>query len=151
MAFTRSADAATVLCMSGSRFRGLAQVNVFASDVAAARDWYTPVLGTEPYFQRPDAAEPAYVEFRLGDSQDEFGIVSSLYRPPGASDEPGGVIARWHVDDIRAVVTDLIDRGAREWEPVMERGEEFVTASVLDPFDNILGLIQSPHYLSGLR
>jgi predicted enzyme related to lactoylglutathione lyase len=136
--------------MAASPFRGLAQVNIFASDVAGARDWYTDVLGVEPYFQRPDAAQPAYVEFRVGDSQDEFGIVSTLYRPSGASNEPGGVVARWHVDDIRDVVARLISRGAREWEPVMERGEGFVTASVLDPFGNIFGLIQSPHYLARL-
>jgi predicted enzyme related to lactoylglutathione lyase len=86
----------------------------------------------------------------VGDRQDEFGIVSSLFRPPGASDEAGGVIARWHVDDIRDVVDGLIGRGAREWEPVMERGEGFVTASVLDPFGNVFGLIQSPHYLAQL-
>jgi predicted enzyme related to lactoylglutathione lyase len=76
--------------------------------------------------------------------------VSAAYRPAGAVDGPGGVIARWHVDDIRTTVTGLIENGAREWEPVMERGEGFVTASVVDPFGNVLGLIQSPHFAARL-
>ncbi|MFG6403072.1 MULTISPECIES: VOC family protein [unclassified Microbacterium] len=130
-----------------SSFRGLAQVNLFADDVAAARDWYAAVLGIDPYFERPDAANPAYVEFRVGDDQDEFGIVSSAFRPADAATTPGGVIARWHVDDIQAVADDLLARGAAVWEPVIEREAQFFTASVVDPFGNVLGLIQSPHYL----
>jgi catechol 2,3-dioxygenase-like lactoylglutathione lyase family enzyme len=87
---------------SPSPLRGLAQVNLPADDVVAARDWYAKALGLQPYFQQPDADAPAYVEFRLGD---------------------------------------------QEHEPATPRGEDFVTASVLDPFGNVLGLIQSPHYL----
>ena len=137
--------------MPNSPLRGLAQLNLFADDVAAARDWYASFLAVDPYFQRPDGQTPAYVEFRLGDSGDEFGIVSSDFLPPGAVRDPGGVIARWHVDDLRMVVTQLIARGAREWEPVIEREEDFLTASVLDPFGNILGLIQSPYFVEQLN
>ena len=32
--------------------RGLATINYFADDLTAARDWYTRLLGTEPYFVR---------------------------------------------------------------------------------------------------
>lgn len=131
-----------------STFRGIAQVNFFAADVAAARDWYAGVVGAEPYFQRPDADAPMYVEFRLGADEDEFGIVSADFAPRGAAQGPGGAIARWHVEDIRAVVADLLERGATEWEPVVEREEAFFTASVVDPFGNVLGLIQSPHFAS---
>jgi predicted enzyme related to lactoylglutathione lyase len=132
-------------------FRGLAQVNLFASDVAAARDWYADALGVAPYFQQPDADAPQYVEFRLGDAGDELGIVSSDFRPPDAATGPGGVVARWHVDDAASAVDDLLARGARVWEPVVDRGEGFVTAAVLDPFGNILGLITSPQWVAGSR
>jgi predicted enzyme related to lactoylglutathione lyase len=134
--------------MSDSPFRGLAQVNLFAADVAAARDWYAAVLALDPYFQRPDESAPAYVEFRVGDQEDELGIVSDQYRPAGSTTQPGGIIARWHVDDIRETLDDLLSRGAVEWEPLIEREAQFFTASVVDPFGNVLGLIQSPHYLS---
>ena len=131
--------------------RGIAQVNLFADDVAAARDWYADALGADPYFERPSREEPMYVEFRLGDSLDELGIVSAAFAPAESAPPPGGAIARWHVDDIRAAVEDLVGRGAREWEPVTEREEQFFTASVVDPFGNVLGLIQSPHFVEQSR
>ena len=46
--------------------RGLTTVSFFASDVAAAKAWYTELLGIEPYFVRPVEGMPAYVEFRIG-------------------------------------------------------------------------------------
>ncbi|MFD3444713.1 VOC family protein [Microbacteriaceae bacterium 4G12] len=133
-----------------SRLRGIAQLNISAENVGEARDWYARFLGVDAYFQRPDADNPAYVEFRLGDQGDELGIIDRSYLPSASPLEPGGAIARWHVDDIRATVDRLTELGATEYEPVMERGEGFVTASVVDPFGNVLGLIYSPHYLDVL-
>lgn len=130
--------------------RGLAQVNIPADDVAAARDWYAQATGVQPYFQQPDAETPAYVEFRLGDHQNELGIIDRRYLPSPEAREGGGVIVRWHVDDLDATLNHLTGIGATEYEPVTPRGEGFVTASVLDPFGNILGLIHSPHYLEHL-
>jgi hypothetical protein len=37
--------------------------------------------------------------------------------------------------------------GAKEHEARTERGSGFVTASVLDPFGNILGITYSPQFL----
>jgi hypothetical protein len=38
--------------------------------------------------------------------------------------------------------------GAKEYEPLKKQGEAgFITASVLDPFGNILGIMYNPHYL----
>ena len=91
-----------------------------------------------------------HVEFRLGDSAQELGIIDRNYQPPGAPENPGGAIVRWHVDDLSATLTRLLELGAREYEPRTEREEGFVTASVVDPFGNILGLIYSPHYLQTL-
>ncbi len=42
-------------------------------------------------------------------------------------------------------------QGARLYEPLKEREAGFVTAAVLDPFGNILGLMYSPHFLDGLN
>jgi hypothetical protein len=61
--------------------RGMATVNFWADDVAAARDWYAELFGVEAYFQRPDPENPAYVEFRIGDNEDEFGIIDRKYAP----------------------------------------------------------------------
>jgi predicted enzyme related to lactoylglutathione lyase len=130
--------------------RGFATVNFFADDLIAARDWYADLFGIDAYFQRPDDENPAYIEFRVGDYEDELGIIDRRYEPHHGEDRhgsPGGAIAYWHVDDLEATVKDLLARGATEHEPILERGEGFVTASVVDPFGNILGVMYNPHYV----
>jgi len=52
---------------------------------------------------------------------------------------------------VTATLERLLSMGAREYEPLTHRGEAgFVTASVVDPFGNILGLMYNPHYLEVL-
>lgn len=133
--------------------RGLANVSFWAEDIKAAEKWYTELLGIEPYFQRPSVENPAYIEYRIGDSQDELGIIDKKYAPKKANAHgPGGVILYWHVDDVAAAIARLIEMGATEYEPITPRGDAgWVTASVVDPFGNILGLIHSPHYLEVLE
>jgi predicted enzyme related to lactoylglutathione lyase len=105
-------------------------------------------LGIAPYFERPDSENPAYIEFRLGDYQHELGIIDAKYAPQGAAGSPGGVIAYWHVDDVAATLERLTAMGATVYEPLTPRGEAgWVTASVVDPFGNILGIMYNPHYL----
>jgi predicted enzyme related to lactoylglutathione lyase len=129
--------------------RGLTTVNFYAADIKTAKKWYSELLGKEPYFQRPDSENPAYIEFRLGDYQHELGIIDSKYSPKGAAAaSPGGAIVYWHVDDVSATLEKLKANGAKEYEPLMKRGEAgFITASVVDPFGNILGIMYNPHYL----
>lgn len=127
--------------------RGFATLTIWADDVAAAAAWYAEFLGVPPYFERPGPeGRPAYVEFRLGDHEDELGIVDRRYAPPGAADGPGGAIMHWHVDDLEATVERLLARGATPYEPITPRGEGFVTASVVDPFGNLLGVMRNPHW-----
>ena len=130
--------------------RGIAQVNIPADDVKKVRDWYARFLAVEPYFQRPDADNPAYVEFRIGDYEHELGIIDRKYLPPDTRTSSGGAIVRWHVDDLPRTIERLKELGARENEPRIEREAGFVTASMIDPFGNILGLIYSPHYVQTL-
>src|SRR5690349_3822570 len=126
--------------------RGMATVNYWAADVPAARAWYRDLLGIEPYFQRPNAEQPDYVEFRLGDYQHELGIVNRKYAPPSAAPGAGGTVLYWHVDDLDAMLAKVKSMGATEYQPVMKWGEAgFVTASVIDPFGNVLGLMFNPH------
>jgi len=127
--------------------RGLSTVSFFADDVMAARAWYAELLGIEPYFVRPDQGTPAYVEFRIGDYQHELGIIDRRFAPPGLAAGPGGVVVCWHVDDVTATLERLVLLGARQLEAVTERGPGFVTASVVDPFGNVLGIMYNRHYL----
>ena len=127
--------------------RGMATVSLFADDLPAATDWYTTLLGIEPYFVRLVDGPPAYVEFRVGDYQHELGIIDRRWAPHQDT-EPGGAVLFWHVDDIEAALTRLRELGATEHDAVTPRESGFVTASVVDPFGNILGVMQNPHYLS---
>lgn len=131
--------------------RGLSTISLWADDVKAARAWYTELLGIEPYFQRPDADNPAYIEYRIGDYQAELGIINRAYASQQAMPGPGGVVAYWHVDDMDAALERVLAMGATEYEPLIPREAGFVTASVLDPFGNILGLMYNPHYLQILE
>ncbi|HEY9324033.1 MAG TPA: VOC family protein [Agromyces sp.] len=124
--------------------RGFATVSYYAADLEAATAWYAEVLGVEPYFRRP-----GYVEFRVGDFQHELGIIDAQYRPT-SSDVPAGEIIYWAVDDVPATYDRLLALGATSYQPLMERGPGFTTASVVDPFGNILGVMFNQHYLDVL-
>ena len=125
--------------------RGLTTVSFWAADHAAAKYWYIELLGIDPYFERP-----GYAEFRLGDYQHELGLIDSRYAPAGTATGPAGAVVYWHVDDVTATLEKLLSMGAKEYEALRERGEGFVTASVVDPFGNILGIMYNRHYLEVL-
>ncbi|WIX76218.1 VOC family protein [Amycolatopsis carbonis] len=124
--------------------RGMATLNFSADDLQAAQAWYTDILGTEPYFARP-----GYIEFRLGDREAELGIIDRNYLPP-APEGPAGAVLYWHVDDLTGALDRLLALGAKEHDGIRERGHGFVTASVVDPFGNVLGIMSNPHYLEML-
>jgi catechol 2,3-dioxygenase-like lactoylglutathione lyase family enzyme len=142
--------------------QGLTTVSFFADDITAARDWYTKLLGIQPYFTREIQGTPAYVEFRIGDYQHELGIIDRRFAAharqgnpgdpddPGDPDAPGGAVIYWHVDDVQASFQRLLSMGATEHEQPVERGPGFVTASVVDPFGNLLGVMYNQHYLDVL-
>jgi predicted enzyme related to lactoylglutathione lyase len=132
--------------------RGFATINYWADDVPAAAAWYAAFLGVQPYFQRPGPdGGLVYVEFRIGDHQAELGIVDARFRPGGAPERPGGALMYWHVDDLAATVERLRGLGATEYEPITPRGDSgFITASVVDPFGNVLGVMSNPHYVEVL-
>ncbi|GAA4477892.1 VOC family protein [Rhodococcus olei] len=127
--------------------RGLTTVSFFADDVAAAQAWYTEVLGTPPYFARPIDGHIAYVEFRIGDFQHELGIIDSRFAPHTRPEQPAGQVTYWHVDDVETTFARLLSLGATVHDKPVERGPGFVTASVVDPFGNILGVMYNQHYL----
>jgi predicted enzyme related to lactoylglutathione lyase len=131
-------------------FRGFATIAYFADDMTAAEAWYTEFLGQAPYFRREVDGMTAYIEYRIGDYQAELGIIHSRFAPHGAPEGPGGEIMQWHVDDLQATLDRLLSLGAKELQGVTPRGEGFVTAMVVDPFGNVIGIMTNPHYLKVL-
>jgi predicted enzyme related to lactoylglutathione lyase len=124
--------------------RGFATVSFFAADHVAAKKWYTELLGMEPYYDRP-----GYFEFRIGDYQHELGVIDSKYMPDfdTSATGPTGAVIYWHVDDVNATLDYLLSKGAKPLHAPQDRGEGFITASVVDPFGNVLGIMYNPHYL----
>lgn len=128
--------------------RGLTTVNFVVDDLTGAVSWYTELLGIEPYFVREVEGTPAYVEFRIGDFQHELGFIDERFAPPSRARSDGGAaLTYWAVDDVRAAYERLLSLGARSHEEVTDRGPGFVTASVIDPFGNVLGVMYNQHYL----
>src|SRR6266508_1035733 len=125
--------------------RGLTTVSFWAADLAAAKQWYAELLGIDPYFERP-----GYAEFRLGDYQHELGLIDSRYAPDPSATGPAGAVVYWHVDDLTATLEKLLSMGAKEHAAPTDRGAGFITASVVDPFGNLLGIMYNPHYLEVL-
>lgn len=121
--------------------QGMATSNIQAADVAAATEWYTGLFGVEPYFVRD-----GYTEFRIGRDEDEFGIIDARYVPGALERTPGGQYVYWSVDDVEAALADLVSRGATIFEPATVRGEGWVTGAIVDPFGNIIGVMQNPHW-----
>ena len=129
--------------------RGLATISFYATDHEAAKKWYSELLGVEPYFN-----VPGYAEFRIGDYQHELGIIDSRFAPGGATTAPAGAIAYWHVNDLKGTLDNLISKGAKEYQAITDHSGgkgNFVTASVVDPFGNILGIMTNTHYLEILN
>jgi predicted enzyme related to lactoylglutathione lyase len=132
---------------NSSPLRGVCTVVYEAEDFDGAKKWYAELFGVEPYFDTPP-----YAEFRIGDYEHEFGILNSKFaaelggeRP--AKKAPAGVITYWHVDDIDAALDRLTELGAKIHQPKRAFNDgDFVGASVIDPFGNILGVMFNPHY-----
>ena len=114
-------------------FLGLRTAIYPAPDLAAAKKWYSTVLGLTPYFD-----EPFYVGFSVGGF--ELGLL-----PDG---QPGitGPQPLWGVSDIDATYARLIALGASVLEPVTAVGGGIQVAAVQDPFGNRLGIIFNPHF-----
>lgn len=117
-------------------FLGLRTVKYTASDLAAAKAWYTKLLGIGPYFD-----EPFYVGFSVGGF--ELGITPD---PEARADRPEAGVAYWGVDDAEAAQRLLLSLGASDFEPVQDVGGDIKIGAVRDPFGNILGVVQNPHF-----
>ncbi len=56
----------------------------------------------------------------------------------------------YHVDDLaKAGEQYLLELGAREHAPPREVGGGIVVATVTDPFGNVFGVIENPHFKAG--
>jgi predicted enzyme related to lactoylglutathione lyase len=113
--------------------KGLRTVIYPAPNLKEAKAWYTEVLGEKPYFD-----EPFYVGFDVGGY--ELGLQPD--RNPGTQ----GSIVYWGVQNIQESWDKLIEMGATQDEEIMHVGGNVYVATVIDPFGNLLGIIQNPNF-----
>jgi predicted enzyme related to lactoylglutathione lyase len=115
---------------------GLATVIYQVTDLDRAKAFYTQAFGQAPYFD-----QPFYVGFEIGGY--ELGLHPDLREgQPG----PGGSLAYWRVADIEAAVAHFTGAGATPVAAPKDVGEGIKVASVADPFGNVIGLIENPHF-----
>lgn len=101
-----------------------------AADVAKAREFYTTLLGTEPY-----ADSPYYVGFKAGET--EIGLVQKM---PGMD----GALAYVNVDDINAALAALIAAGAEKVQDPTDVANGLLVATVRNLDGTAVGLRQFP-------
>jgi len=109
---------------------GLRTAIYHTPDIAAGKLWYTKVLGFAPYFD-----QPFYVGFNAGGF--ELGLT-----PDGKS----AVGAYWGVKDIESAHARLLELGAAPRTEIQEVGKGIRVADVLDPWGNVFGIIENPHF-----
>ena len=117
-------------------FHGLRTASYDAKDLAAAKAWYSKVLGIQPYFD-----QPFYVGFDVGGY--ELGLVPETSASPKRT---AAGVAYWGVDDAEAAYKRMIELGATPHVPIADVGGGILIGSVHDPFGNVLGIIQNPNF-----
>ena len=120
-------------------FLGLRTVIYSVEDLDRAKEWYASALGFGPYFD-----EPFYVGFNVGGF--ELGLLPD---DAGATDAGAGGVTYWGVDDADASFSRLLEFGATEREAVQDVGDGIRVATVTDPFGNVVGIIDNPHFSLG--
>ena len=119
-----------------NKILGLRTASYKVSDIIKAKEWYTKVFKTEPYFD-----EPFYVGFNIGGY--ELGLMPE---EEPTTDKIESCVALWGVEDINEAHNHFLKCGATSYEKPNNVGGELMVASVKDPWDNIIGLIYNPYF-----
>lgn len=121
-------------------FLGLRTCIYRVADLVAATEWYSNALGIQPYFN-----EPYYVGFNVGGY--ELGLQPESPASAEATAGKGeGVETYWGVTDIQAAFAQLLATGATAHEQPTNVGGDIWVAMVKDPWGNVVGIIQNPHF-----
>ena len=116
--------------------KGLGTVIYFVTDVNRAKEWYSAVFQQPPYFD-----QPFYVGFNIAGYELGLDPNATVSRPGR-----GGSVAYWRVETIENAVQQFVEAGAAIVAAVQDVGDGIKVATVADPFDNLIGLIENPHF-----
>ena len=116
--------------------KGLATVIYGVTDLEKAKAWYASAFQQAPYFD-----QPFYVGFNIGGY--ELGLDPNFTAgKPGA----GGTVAYWRVAEIEPAVQQFVAAGASVVVAAQDVGDGIKVATLADPFGNLIGLIENPHF-----
>lgn len=118
-----------------STFLGLRTTIYKVPDLAKAKEWYERILGVAPYFD-----QPFYVGFNVGGY--ELGLDPDMKNVKAGNN----AVAYWGVASAEKAYKALLIAGAKSHGAVHDVGEGIKVATVLDPFGNVFGLIENPHF-----
>ena len=116
--------------------KGLGTVIYHVPDLKRAKAWYAKAFQQQPYFD-----QPFYVGFDIAGY--ELGLDPNQSTGKAGS---GGAVAYWRVPDIEDALWHFADAGAIVVSPAQDVGEGIKVATVGDPFGNVIGLIENPHF-----
>ena len=117
-------------------FQGLRTAIYLTPDIAKGKEWYSKILGVQPYFD-----QPFYAGFNVAGY--ELGLIPD---GSGSADHASGVTVYWGVEDAHGVYKHLLSLGATPHEELKDVGEGILVAAVKDPFGNVFGIIKNPHF-----
>jgi predicted enzyme related to lactoylglutathione lyase len=114
--------------------QGLRTIIYPVSDLKKAVAWYSGIVGHAPYFN-----EPFYVGFNVGGY--ELGLL-----PADDEDAGDGPTTYWGTADIVMTQAHLLSHGARAKTDIKDVGDGIKVATLIDPFGNVIGIIENPHF-----
>lgn len=120
---------------SNKPFHGLRTLTYYVPDMAAAKKWYSQILGFEPYFD-----QPFYIGYNVGGF--ELGLVPAETTTVFGNN----AVVYLGVDDAKTSLQRLLSLGASLHHDIQDVGEGILVGAVLDPFGNIFGVIENPQF-----
>lgn len=115
--------------------KGLRTVIYKVDDLEKAKEWYSSLLGFGPYFD-----ELFYVGYSVG------GYELGLDPDSDGATRGDSPAAYWGVDDITQALEKLKSKGVKIASDAADVGGGIKVATVKDPFGNLVGLIENPHF-----
>jgi predicted enzyme related to lactoylglutathione lyase len=103
-----------------------------SNNLSKDKEWWTKILGFEPYFD-----EPFYVGFNVGGY--ELGL------DPNSKVEDGPR-TYFGVNNVQGAVDHFVNEGCSVYEKPTNTGGEIVVATVKKPNGQLVGLIFNPEF-----
>jgi len=116
-------------------FLGPRSVICNPGDMEKGKAWYSKLLGIKPYFE-----DPYYIGFIVNGY--ELGLEAGGPRPGNNT----GPVAYWGVKNIEEAHKHMLELGATEHRAIQDVGEGIRLAIMVDPFGNLVGIIENPHF-----